>query len=620
MRSSQKKKKKDRERDRERDRDRDRDKDKSHRHKSHSSSKSSASSDSSKTSTISASNVSHQTDHEIGRLSANQISHDKTSKSHDKSDKCKSSSTSSSTKPTSSTNQINQIEVNGNHSINESASRSELNKSVGDLIATEEKTNQKPQQTNINDMKNNRLNSPEELNNVPDTTTTDMCTDIESNASSKMSPLPTATKSIALPKPERKVFVPSNVSFPERKPTEVAGIVIKKDYLPPPAKVIKVEKTRDDVTRVLNYDTEPNLPRSNVTLAATTTAAVAAAIGSDSKSPEEKIKVEKLEATIKIEPSDKKISDEKPAKKLIANSHISENKENSIHKIEAAIKKSKEENNSNVKIKSEYKSRESSSEKKESKSSSREGGSSEHRHHSSSKSSSKSSSHRSSSSSSSRDCSRCYRRSKIKRVNVGVQCCKYGEPFKHITPTATPLKSTQTLACNMSDSLYSDLKYGRFFHIEVHTNGGASIVHMYQNEIDSLSESEMEELTEEFFRVVFSENEDGFAYHVMGIVHDAAHYIPDLLEHMADNYSTLTVKAGVLGRNSDIETSTLVQYYEQVAKNYSHGTFRYGPLHQISLVGKVHEEVGGYFPDLLGRLEDNPFLKKVRISIYLEHN
>lgn len=50
----------------------------------------------------------------------------------------------------------------------------------------------------------------------------------------------------------------------------------------------------------------------------------------------------------------------------------------------------------------------------------------------------------------------------------------------------------------------------------------------------------------------------------------------------------------------------------QVVKNYSHGTVRYGPLHQISLVGKVHEEVGGYFPDLLKRLEDNPFLNKVR--------
>lgn len=184
-----------------------------------------------------------------------------------------------------------------------------------------------------------------------------------------------------------------------------------------------------------------------------------------------------------------------------------------------------------------------------------------------------------------------------------------------MTPTSTPLKAGQTLMCNMTDSLYSDLKYGRFFHVEVHTNGGASIVHMYQNEINSLNEAEMDELTDEFFRIVFSEDENGCAYHVMGIVHGAADYIPDLLEHMADNYSTLTVKAGVLGRNSDIETSTMAQYYEQVAKHYAQGTFRYGPLHQISLVGKVHEEVGGYFPDLLGRLEQNPFLQKVCISV-----
>lgn len=38
---------------------------------------------------------------------------------------------------------------------------------------------------------------------------------------------------------------------------------------------------------------------------------------------------------------------------------------------------------------------------------------------------------------------------------------------------------------------------------------------------------------------------------------------------------------------------------------------RHGPLHQISLVGTVTEEVGGYFPDMLQRLEDNTFLKMV---------
>lgn len=108
------------------------------------------------------------------------------------------------------------------------------------------------------------------------------------------------------------------------------------------------------------------------------------------------------------------------------------------------------------------------------------------------------------------------------------------------------------------------LKYGKFFRIEAHPNGGASVVHAYQDELNTLSPEELEELADEFFQVVFSEDENGYSNHVMGIVHDAASYLPDLLEHMAENYSQLTVKAGVIGRNSDIETLSMFQYHEQV--------------------------------------------------------
>uniref|UniRef100_A0A182NE42 Round spermatid basic protein 1-like protein n=1 Tax=Anopheles dirus TaxID=7168 RepID=A0A182NE42_9DIPT len=222
-----------------------------------------------------------------------------------------------------------------------------------------------------------------------------------------------------------------------------------------------------------------------------------------------------------------------------------------------------------------------------------------------------------------RECSRCYKRSKIKRANIGIQCRRGGTTSSGTITVPQPQDAVaggesagrigsinRNANCGLRSKLLDGLKYARFMRIEVHPNGGASVVHMYQDEIGVLSESEMEELVQEFFQVVFAEDEDGFAHHVMGIVHDAAAYLPDLLEHMAENYANLTVKAGVLGRNSDIETCTMSQYNEQVVKNYSHGTVRYGPLHQISLVGKVHEEVGGYFPDLLKRLEDNPFLSK----------
>lgn len=411
------------------------------------------------------------------------------------------------------------------------------------------------------------------------------------------SPVKCEQKLIAPPPPPP----PLPITF-ERKPTEGAGIVIKKDYLPSPAKKIRVEKTREDVTRVLNYETETNCSLRHA---------------AGPKAIDDAIKTElkiKTEMKIKTEPNDVQTIATEMAMDSSAADNISENKENAVagRDTKGALREkvsvdAMNSTGSQVEAKA---IGDTHNERKPIKD-----GSHHHSSGSSSKTTSSSttikSSSRRSSSSSNRECSRCYRRSKIKRTSVGVQCRRFGEPFKTMTPTSTPLKAGQTLMCNMNDSLYSDLKYGRFFHVEVHTNGGASIVHMYQNEINSLTEAEMDELTEEFFRIVFSEDENGLAHHVMGIVHGAAEYIPDLLEHMADNYSTLTVKAGVLGRNSDIETSTMAQYYEQVAKHYSQGTFRYGPLHQISLVGKVHEEVGGYFPDLLGRLEQNPFLQKV---------
>ncbi|RZF42363.1 hypothetical protein LSTR_LSTR004171 [Laodelphax striatellus] len=221
-------------------------------------------------------------------------------------------------------------------------------------------------------------------------------------------------------------------------------------------------------------------------------------------------------------------------------------------------------------------------------------------------------------------CHKCYKRSKVKKASIGVQCRRNKSLGKYITQQHSSdsdskkekifqqLKHyTSKLPKPMPKSEFGleDLKYGKYISIETYPNGGASVVHMYQDELQSLSSQEMDELATEYFKVVFAEDERGFAHHVMGIVHDSAKYLPDLLDYMAEHYPTLTVKNGILGRNSDIETTTMANYKEQVYKTCSHGTVRHGPLHQISLVGTVHEEVGGYFPDLLARLEANPFLR-----------
>ncbi|XP_063164153.1 lysine-specific demethylase RSBN1L isoform X2 [Candoia aspera] len=68
------------------------------------------------------------------------------------------------------------------------------------------------------------------------------------------------------------------------------------------------------------------------------------------------------------------------------------------------------------------------------------------------------------------------------------------------------------------------------------------------------------------------------------------------------------MKMEILGKK-DIETTTMSNFHTQVKRTYSHGTYRAGPMRQISLVGAVDEEVGDYFPEFLDMLEDSPFLK-----------
>ncbi|KAL3290268.1 hypothetical protein HHI36_023618 [Cryptolaemus montrouzieri] len=157
----------------------------------------------------------------------------------------------------------------------------------------------------------------------------------------------------------------------------------------------------------------------------------------------------------------------------------------------------------------------------------------------------------------------------------------------------------------------TSLKYRKYYHIETHSNGGAKILRMYNDEIKHFSSSEMKDLAYEFFKLAFEEDSKGHARFVIAIVHGSAKYLPDILQYMADRYPNLTVHNGLLSKSSDIETTTLSAYNENVIKNYDKGTYRYGPLHQISIVGTAHEEVGGYFPDILEKLEENPFLHLV---------
>lgn len=122
-------------------------------------------------------------------------------------------------------------------------------------------------------------------------------------------------------------------------------------------------------------------------------------------------------------------------------------------------------------------------------------------------------------------CRQCYKRSKIKKSNVGVQCHRDRRnstsslPKRPISPFTSSIQKSnadnlklnlQVKSYKLLENQYSKdensiylrgLKYKDFIHIETYPNGGASVVHMYQDEIDVLSPEQLEELAQEYFKV-----------------------------------------------------------------------------------------------------------------------
>ncbi|KAF5892592.1 round spermatid basic protein 1-like, partial [Clarias magur] len=153
------------------------------------------------------------------------------------------------------------------------------------------------------------------------------------------------------------------------------------------------------------------------------------------------------------------------------------------------------------------------------------------------------------------------------------------------------------------------LEFGRFVHVEQQPNGGALVVHAYSRELAVLTPEEMQRFAQEFVTLSFCEDAEGAAHYVMGIIHGAASYLPDFLDYFSSNFPNSPVKMEILGKK-DIETTTMSNFHAQVKRTYSHGTYRAGAMRQISLVGAVDEEVGDYFPEFLGFLQQSPFLER----------
>ena len=203
--------------------------------------------------------------------------------------------------------------------------------------------------------------------------------------------------------------------------------------------------------------------------------------------------------------------------------------------------------------------------------------------------------------------------------DLHLSCVSGGVKQEHLTtpppkyppscPTSKGLPSSTDATPKMcQDDLRSELR--RYINVEVHPNGGASVVHMHWNQIQDLPPEHLELLVDEYFEETFREDSPGVATHVMSIVHGAARYLPELLGYLRDQHSSVVVQVGSLTKGAKVTTTTLGEYGDEVEATYAEGTYRSGPLNHISLVGTVSEETGGYFEDLITLLEQSPVLAR----------
>ena len=167
--------------------------------------------------------------------------------------------------------------------------------------------------------------------------------------------------------------------------------------------------------------------------------------------------------------------------------------------------------------------------------------------------------------------------------------------------TTTSVATDEISPPKPQHSIYSHLllhdhrveMFQRLIHVEEHPNGGATLIRSYYNDYLRLNSDDQPFFIQYFFNLVYGEI-NGRAKYAISVLHDAARFLPDLIEYFSQNYPKMVVKTSNIFNSKEVLTTTMGDYRNRVQQVYSHGTFRYGPLMSISLVGRVtgKEECG----------------------------
>ena len=178
------------------------------------------------------------------------------------------------------------------------------------------------------------------------------------------------------------------------------------------------------------------------------------------------------------------------------------------------------------------------------------------------------------------------------------------QPFSISPPMKNQLLTDHSQSSKYS-SPYIDLSLNNNTHhdrldlfqslvrVEEQPNGGASLIRAYYNEFVRLSNENANLFVNYFFNRVYGELNQRARYSI-GVLHDGARYLPDLVDYFSLTYPKMIVKTSNILNSKEVLTTTMGEYRNRLVQTYSHGTFRYGPLMSISLVGRVtgKEECG----------------------------
>jgi hypothetical protein len=181
-----------------------------------------------------------------------------------------------------------------------------------------------------------------------------------------------------------------------------------------------------------------------------------------------------------------------------------------------------------------------------------------------------------------------------------------GIPTSSSSPISSPVQTNPSIDYPQQrlSSPYIDLSltnsnnerlqlFQSLIHTEEHPNGGASLIRTYYNEFVRLSDENANLFVNYFFTRVYGEVNQRAKYSI-GVLHDGARYLPDLVDYFSLSYPKMIVKTSNIINSKEVLTTTMGEYRNRLVQTYSNGTFRYGPLMSISLVGKVtgKEECG----------------------------